>query len=208
MSNLLVIKAHPLSKNESRSIQALTSFITSYKEIHPTDTIEFVDLYEENIPEIDKDILSAWSSLRNGNSFSELTPSQQQKISSFNALTDQFLAAEKIVIANPLWNLNIPTRLKAWFDAVNVAGKTFKYTEQGPIPLTKGKKAFHIQSNGGFYGGADIAATYVKTVLTFVGIDEASYGQLFIEGIDYDPEKGEEILQNALQDAAEQAKTF
>ncbi|WP_316396773.1 NAD(P)H-dependent oxidoreductase, partial [Enterococcus faecium] len=44
---------------------------------------------------------------------------QSQKIARFNELTDQFLAADKIVIANALWNLNIPTKLKAWFDTVN-----------------------------------------------------------------------------------------
>ena len=41
----------------------------------------------------------------------------------FNELTDQFLSADKVVIANPMWNLNVPTRLKAWVDTINVAGK-------------------------------------------------------------------------------------
>ena len=67
------------------------------------------------------------------------------KIARFNELTDQFLAADKIVIANALWNLNIPTKLKAWFDTVNVAGKTFRYTENGPEGLVTGKK--HCTSN-------------------------------------------------------------
>ncbi len=64
-----------------------------------------------------------------------------KKIARFNELTEQFLAADKIVIANALWNLNIPTKLKAWFDTVNVAGKTFRYTENGPEGLVTGKKS-------------------------------------------------------------------
>ena len=63
-----------------------------------------------------------------------------------------------------MWNLNVPTRLKAWVDTINVAGKTFQYTAEGPKPLTSGKKALHIQSNGGFYEGKDFASQYIKAV--------------------------------------------
>ena len=46
--------------------------------------------------------------------FETLSENQQQKVARFNELTDQFLSADKVVIANPMWNLNVPTRLKAW----------------------------------------------------------------------------------------------
>ena len=123
-----------------------------------------------------------------------------------NSLTEQFLAADKIVIANALWNLNIPTKLKAWFDTVNVAGKTFRYTENGPEGLVTGKKALHIQSNGGVYNGQDFASQYVKGILNFVGINQVD--QLFIEGIDYDPDRADELMQNALDKAAALGKSF
>lgn len=124
----------------------------------------------------------------------------------FNELTDQFLGADKVVIANALWNLNVPTRLKAWVDTINVAGKTFKYTDEGPKPLTNGKKALHIQSNGGFYEGQDFASQYVKGILNFIGIEKVE--QLFIEGIDHHPEKAEELLGAAMDQATTLGKTF
>ena len=74
--------------------------------------------------------------------FETLSENQQQKVARFNELTDQFLSADKVVIANPMWNLNVPTRLKAWVDTINVAGKTFQYTAEGPKPLTSGKKPY------------------------------------------------------------------
>ena len=189
MASVLVVKGHPLTAEESRTVKALTSFLTSYKENHPDDEVTVLELYRDDIPEIDEELLSGWEALRAG-----------------AELTEQFLAADKIVIANALWNLNIPTKLKAWFDTVNVAGKTFRYTENGPEGLVTGKKALHIQSNGGVYNGQDFASQYVKGILNFVGIDQVE--QLFIEGIDYDPDRADELMQNALDKATALGKSF
>ncbi|EOS7939179.1 FMN-dependent NADH-azoreductase [Enterococcus hirae] len=202
MASVLVVKGHPLTAQESRSVKALTTFLTSYKENHPEDEVTVLELYRDDIPEIDEELLSGWEALRAGAEFSTLSESQQQKIARFNELTDQFLAADKIVIANALWNLNIPTKLKAWFDTVNVAGKTFRYTENGPEGLVSG----NIQSNGGIYNGQDFASQYVKGILNFVGIDQVD--QLFIEGIDYTPDRAEELMQSALDKAAAFGQTF
>lgn len=206
MASVLVVKGHPLTAQESRSVKALSAFLDSYKESHPDDEVTVLELYRDDIPEIDEELLSGWEALRVGAEFSTLSESQQHKIARFNELTDQFLTSDKIVIANALWNLNIPTKLKAWFDTVNVAGKTFRYTENGPEGLVSGKKALHIQSNGGVYNGQDFASQYVKGILNFVGIDQVD--QLFIEGIDYAPDRAEELMQSALDKATEFGKTF
>lgn len=206
MSKLLVVKAHPLTKEESRSVLAMETFLDSYRSENPTDEVEVLDVYSEFVPEIDEEMLSGWNALRAGAEFTELNESQQQKIARFNELTEQFLGADKVVIANALWNLNVPTRLKAWVDTINVAGKTFRYTEQGPEGLAGGKKALHIQSNGGFYNGEDFASKYVHGILSFIGVDKID--QLFIEGIDYQPENAEEILNAAKDKATQLGKEF
>ncbi len=129
-----------------------------------------------------------------------------KKISRFNEATEQFLNADKLVIGNGLWNLNIPTRLKAWFDTINVAGKTFRYTDTGPIPLTQNKKALHIQANGGIYEGQDFASQYVRNMLNFVGVNDVQ--QVFIEGADYQPERTEEIVEKAVVRVQEISTNF
>lgn len=206
MTQLLAIKAHPMTGETSRSVRLFDEFLDAYRKANPDDTITIINLYEEAIPEIDGEILLAWQQLRSGTDFSTLSASQQAKIKAFDASTAQFLAADKIVISNALWNLNIPTRLKAWFDTINVAGKTFRYTETGPVPMTEGKKALHIQSNGGVYQGQDFASQYVKQILQFVGVAEVE--QLFVEGIDHHPEQGEAIMAEASAKAQELAQTF
>lgn len=206
MSKLLAVKSHPLTSKQSTSILAMDVFLESYRKAHPDDTIEIIDLYNDFIPELDGDILEGWNQLRAGKSFDELTADQQRKISRFNELTEQFLSADKIVIANPLWNLAMQTRLKAWLDTVNVAGVTFKYTENGPVPLTSGKKALHIQSCGGHYNGQDFSTQAVQGILNFVGVADVDH--LSIEGIDHFPEKREELLNAALDQARTLAETF
>ncbi|MCB5951868.1 FMN-dependent NADH-azoreductase [Enterococcus sp. BWT-B8] len=206
MSKLLVVKAHPLTKEESRSVRALDSFLESYKSANTNDEIEVLDVYNDFIPEIDEELLSGWNALRAGAEFTSLNESQQQKIARFNALTEQFIDSDKVVIANALWNLNVPTRLKAWIDTINVAGKTFKYTEEGPKGLAAGKDVLHIQSNGGVYEGNDFSSQYVKGILNFIGIENVQ--QLFIEGIDYAPEREEELMNQALTKAADFGKNF
>lgn len=206
MAKVLIVRAHPLNQNVSRSMQVTDAFVESYKETHPHDHVEDINLYNMNVPEIDSDLLNAWDDLRKGKPFYSLTESQQVKVTLFNSLTDSFLDQDKIVISNPLWNLSVPTRLKAWFDTITVAGKTFKYTENGSVGLLEGKKVLHIQANGGIYNGSDPASQYVKTLLTFLGITD--FHELFCEGMDHHPEKADEIVNEAIRKAKELAKTF
>ncbi|MDT2815129.1 FMN-dependent NADH-azoreductase [Vagococcus carniphilus] len=203
MNNVLVIKAHPLTANESRSLTVLDAFINAYKENHSEDAVTIVDIYEEEVPEIDKALFTAW---KDAAQEKELTADQIARLTRYNELTEQFLNADKVIIANALWNLGIPSRLKAWIDTVVVNGKTFKYSETGPIGLTSGKKLLHIQSNGGQYGGSDPSSIYIKTIFNFMGVQDVE--QIFVEGIDHRPEMGEQIINEAKQKAVTLAKTF
>ena len=45
-----------------------------------------------------------------------------------NAYMDELFVSDLLVIGAPMYNLSIPTPLKAWIDRIAVAGKTFRYT--------------------------------------------------------------------------------
>ena len=206
MSNILVVKGHPLTAEDSFSVKVLEQFVATYEAAHPSDTVAVLDVYTDNVPEIDRDIASAFIATAAGTDFASLSGEQQAKLARFGELTEQFIAADKVVIANPLWNLHIPTRLKAWIDTINVAGKTFKYTAEGPVGLASGKKVLHIQANGGVYSGDEFASQYINGVLNFIGIDDIT--SLYIEGHAYDPERKQEILANAITEVERIAKDF
>jgi len=206
MTKLLVVRAHPINNRESRSMKVTDAFVQSYIESHPSDSVEEINVYNIQVPEIDSDLLNAWDELAQGTRFYALSASQQHKVTLFDSLTGGFLEHDKIVVANPLWNLSIPTRLKAWFDTITVAGKTFKYTEQGSVGTVEGKKVLHIQANGGVYSGADPASQYVKTLFTFLGVSD--FQQLFVEGMDQNPSQADEIVSNAIEAAKQLARSF
>lgn len=205
MANVLVVIARPKSP-KSRTLKVLNAFLDEYVKTHQHDEITTLDLYESHFPEIDGDLLAAWDALEESESFADLSDIQQTKVSEFNASTDQFLASDKVIIANPLVNLMIPTKLKAWIDSITVAGKTFKYTQTGAVPLTKGKKAIHIQAAGGRYNNHDFGTQYVKTILNFIGIQ--SIEKLSVEGMDHFPDDAEKIMKDAEAEAKRLADKF
>lgn len=205
MSNILVVIARPESP-KSRTLKVLKVFMDEYIKTHPDDKIQTLDLYQTNFQEIDGELLSAWDMLENGQSFADLSSVQQTKVTEFNYATDQFLASDKVIIANPLVNLMIPTKLKAWVDSITVAGKTFKYTETGAIPLTQGKKVMHLQAAGGKYNNQDFGTQYVKEILGFIGVQ--SVEKLSVEGMDHFPDQADQIIENAKIEAKRMADEF
>ena len=208
MTKLLYITAHPLDELASNSMAAGKTFVDSYKENHPSDEVKHIDLFKEDIPMIDKDVLTGWGKLRNGD---ELTSDEQQKVNRLSEILDEFLEADKYVFVSPMWNLSFPPVLKAYIDAISIAGKTFKYTAEGPQGLLTDKKALHIQSRGGYYTEGPAAEVesgdrYLRNIMTFLGVP--SYETIIIESHNAEPEKTEEIKAASIAEAKELAKTF
>jgi FMN-dependent NADH-azoreductase len=93
---------------------------------------------------------------------------------------DDLFAADLIVIGVPMYNLSLPTQLKAWFDRVSVVGKTFDFDDSGvPVGLLPpGKKTFFVTTSGGVYSEGplppflDYQETIVKTLLNFLGLSD------------------------------------
>jgi FMN-dependent NADH-azoreductase len=111
---------------------------------------------------------------------------------------EQFLAADIVVIGAPMYNFSIPSTLKAWIDRVAVAGRTFKYTENGPIGLAGGKRVIVVSSRGGIYtdSPADFQEPFLRQVFAFMGIDNVEFVRA--EGIAYSPKHREDAIAGAL----------
>ncbi|WP_025681211.1 FMN-dependent NADH-azoreductase [Paenibacillus massiliensis] len=211
MSKVLYITAHPGNPTQSYSLAVGEQFVQAYKENHPGDTVEHVDLYQLTIPQIDADVWGAWGQLQAGAPFDQLTAAQQEKITQLNQLLEQFMTADKYVFVNPMWNFSYPPVMKAYIDSFCVRAKTFKYTENGPVGLLSNKKAFHIQATGGVYSEGLVqdrehGSSHLKTVLNFVGVTE--FESLFIEGISTAGDRAPQIKAEAIEKAREAAKAF
>ncbi|TBL75031.1 NAD(P)H-dependent oxidoreductase [Paenibacillus thalictri] len=210
MATVLYITAHPLDPHESFSLAVGKQFIESYCEANPTDEVIHLDMYKENIPQFDADVLRGWGKLRSGLSFDQLSDAEKSKVARLEAIVDQYVAADKYVYVSPMWNFSIPPILKAYTDVTSIPGKTFKYTKNGPIGLLSGKKALHIQASGSVYSEGPLALlemgySYLNKILQFYGIQ--SIEAIFVEGT-ASLERASVIKEKAIAHAAEVAKRF
>jgi FMN-dependent NADH-azoreductase len=211
MAKVLYITAHPLTEEQSVSLAAGKAFIETYKEVNQNDEIVHLDLFKENIPQIDADVLGGWGKLQNGTAFEDLSSDAQAKIGRLAELVEQFTGADKFVFVTPLWNFSFPPVMKAYLDSVAVAGKTFRYTAEGPVGLMTEKKALHIQARGGYYSEGPAAEVemghrYLANIMNFFGVP--SLEGVFIEGHNANPEKAQEIKENGIARAKDMAHTF
>jgi FMN-dependent NADH-azoreductase len=89
-------------------------------------------------------------------------------------LVDELKSADAIVIGVPVYNFSISAALKAWIDMVARARLTFRYTENGPVGLLSGKKAYVVVATGGVPVGSpmDFATPYLRHALAFLGITD------------------------------------
>lgn len=96
-------------------------------------------------------------------------------------IVDDFLSADIIVIGAPMYNFTIPSQLKSWLDRLAVAGKTFRYTENGPEGLAGSKRVIIASSRSGNYSegspafAADHQETYLRVFLGFLGITDVTF---------------------------------
>ena len=94
-----------------------------------------------------------------------------------SSILDEFLDADTIVIGAPMYNFTLPTQLKSWLDRILVAGRTFRYTENGPEGLAGGKRVIVALARGGFYDNGSPASalehleSYLRGVFNFIGIE-------------------------------------
>jgi FMN-dependent NADH-azoreductase len=128
-----------------------------------------------------------------------------QDLAAGQAVLDEFLAADIVVLGAPMYNFTIPSQLKAWIDRIVVAGKTFKYGGQGAEGLAGNKRVIIAISRGGFYGAGTPAAalehleTYLRGVFGFIGVANPEF--IFADGVQVGPEHREKALASALQAA-------
>ena len=129
----------------------------------------------------------------------------QRELAAGQAVLEEFLAADIVVLGAPMYNFTIPSQLKAWIDRIVISGKTFKYGAQGPEGLAGNKRVIIAISRGGFYGAGTPAAalehleTYLRGVFGFIGVANPEF--IFADGIQVGPEHREKALANALQAA-------
>jgi FMN-dependent NADH-azoreductase len=155
------------------------------KAVEPTLDVVQYDLGDRPLPHLSSDAIGA---LRQA----ELATAEQRELGALSdRMIEQLQRADLIVIGSPMHNFGITSQLKAWFDTIIRAGKTFSYGEQGPEGLLKDKRAIVVETRGGVYTTGSAASfnhqePHLKTLLGFIGISDVQF--IHAEGLDMGPE--------------------
>ena len=178
--------------NDSDSRSLSSEFISQWRVARPADSIQERDIVTNALPHIDATLLSGLFTNEGDRSDAMVAA-----LSRVDTLVNEFLEADVIVIGAPMYNFGIPSTLKSWIDHIAQAGRTFRYTENGPEGMAKGKTVFILSTRGGIYDNSpmDHQVAYLKTVFTFLGIEDIKVIQA--EGLNLSPESRERSLSAA-----------
>jgi FMN-dependent NADH-azoreductase len=109
------------------------------------------------------------------------SPEASAAISVSDALIDELLGADEIVIATPIYNFNMPAALKLWIDQVVRVGRTFSVGADGFKGLLGGRRAKVLVTSGGDLRPGQPAAAmnflepYLRGIFGFLGISEVQF---------------------------------
>lgn len=169
--HILVVNSSP-NGAQSVSRQVADAALKQLQSRYPGAQVTFRDLDKSPLPHLTGETVAAFFTPPANRS-----PELQQAIKLSDAITDELLAADIIVIGAPMWNFNVPSVLKAWIDHIVRAGRTFSMHSGGYEGLVKGKTVYLALSQGGRYGQApmkalDFQESYLRGVLGFLGITD------------------------------------
>jgi FMN-dependent NADH-azoreductase len=169
---LLHVDSSILGTN-SVSRQLSAEIVAQWRKSHPDTNVEHLDLALNAPNHFSADALGIKTGVQ-----AEPTEAQRRENALSEQLVSQFLASDVIVVGAPLYNFTIPTQLKAWIDRLAQIGRTFKYTDKGPVGLATGKTVIVTSTRGGVYstseGGQAMEhqESYLKVVFGFFGITD------------------------------------
>jgi FMN-dependent NADH-azoreductase len=179
---LLHLDSSPLgSHSVTRELSA--AVVAQWRRTQPALEVRYHDLAAEALPH--------WTPLPR-EPLETLPPELRAEVERNEALLQEFLASDVIVIGAPMYNFGVPSQLKAWIDRIAVAGRSFRYTAAGPEGLAGGKRVIVASARGGLYAGTpreamDFQEAYLRQLFGFLGIADIEFVRA--EGIGFGPEQ-------------------
>ena len=157
----------------SHSTKIAQAYIEQAKKNIPGLELNHINPWSLNLPEFDGDMLNAKYSVING---TDPSANEVSAWSNVKNIFDEFNNADHYLFSVPMWNFNIPYKLKHYIDIITQPGMSWSYTpEDGYKGLMTDKTATVIYSTGDGYGDGtgfesfDMQKPYVNLWLTFLG---------------------------------------
>ena len=166
------IECSPRGKR-SHSTKIAEVYIEQAKKNIPNLELNHINPWSLNLPEFDGDMLNAKYSVISG---TDPSADEVSAWSDVKKIFDEFSNADHYLFSVPMWNFNIPYKLKHYIDIITQPGMSWSYSpEDGYKGLMTDKTATVIYATGDGYGEGtgfesfDMQKPYVNLWLTFLG---------------------------------------
>ena len=154
-------------------------FVSRWRAARPGDPVRYRDLAASPPRLVDHDWIRA-----------EFTPVERRdaamrdRLAQSDALVDELIDSDLLVIGAPLYNFGMPAPLKAWVDSVVRIGRTVRFDPSRADPYVpllgdRRRRVVVLSSRGGhgMDAGGPLAhmnhlEPHLRTALGFIGIDE------------------------------------
>ncbi|MBH2577856.1 NAD(P)H-dependent oxidoreductase [Serratia marcescens] len=198
MKKILVLKSSIMG-NDSQTNNLIDRYLAERRAKGHEDKIVEHDLTALDLPVLDGELFSALRGAEN------TSPRAQAAVALSDRLIAELKGSDLLLVGAPMYNLNVPTQLKNWFDLVARARVTFNYTATYPVGLVEGVNALVFSSRGGVHAGqpTDAVTPYLRSVLGLMGIGDVQF--IYAEGLDMKPHGLAQGLANAHERIAELA---
>jgi FMN-dependent NADH-azoreductase len=165
--NILHIDCSPRPGSHSRQLSA--AIVEKLLEAAPDASVIRRDIAAAPVPHAAPDYATTLSSP------ATLAAPLRGALDLSEALIQEVEAADAIVIGTPMYNLTVPSVLKAWIDQILRAGRTFMSSPAGKVGMLRDRPVFIGIASGGVFTGEranqpDFLTPYLSVVLGSIGL--------------------------------------
>ncbi len=192
MEKVMYVEASP-RKSRSHSMKIAKAYLEKIRGNNSNIEIKTIDLWDYDLPEFNGNMLDAKYAVITG---SDSTEEQKKAWERVTSIYNEFADADHYVFSVPMWNFNVPYKLKHFIDIVTQPGLSWSYTpDEGYKGLMKGRTATVIYASGDGYGDGtgfesfDLQKPYIELWLTFIGFDKID--KVIVDRTLFEPDEAE-----------------
>jgi FMN-dependent NADH-azoreductase len=189
MKKMLYISVNTKPEEMSTSKTFARDFINKFIAANTDYSVEELDLYAANIPEIHHRFFTNRAEPVSGDAYNELSEPDKCAVDIINQLCSQFMSADMYVIATPMWSISFPSILKKYIDCIVINHRTIEIADDNTRGLLNDKKRdmVYIQSSGGvcpllLSNKLNHGVEYCHDLFKFLGINK--FERILIQGVD------------------------
>ena len=174
MSRLLYIQASPRSE-QSKSNQIARTYLNALLENTPELLVDVLSVWDTELPTFDGDKVAAKIAVMQGKQHTAVEKTAWDQVVE---IANRFIAADRYLLAVPMWNGGIPYPLKHYIDIIHQPGLLWGLKpETGYFGLLKNKHATLVLTAGAYSPtapspafGLDHHSTYLRAWLNQAGV--------------------------------------